>query len=90
MTSQGSKFWSAVSGLISGIFLIDMVAWLVSGEGLAELVGGGSDSPLVISIAERVTTIPDWAFYLVCVLAIIGLSAIMTISITASKKTWRH
>ncbi len=90
MTSQGSKFWSALSGLISGIFLIDMVAWLVSGEGIAELVGGGSDSPIVMSIAQHLTTIPDWSFYLVCVLAVIGLSAIMTMSVLVSVKTWRH
>lgn len=78
------RFWPAVSGLISGICLVDMVSYLVSGEGLGSLLtGGSSENPLVISIAERITVIPDWAFWIVCAASVVVLSAIMTLCIVS-------
>ena len=78
------KFWTVVSGIISGIFLIDMVSWIVSGNGIIRLiVGGGQDNPLVIAIAEHVTAIPDWAFWIVCALSVVVLSVIMTLCIVS-------
>lgn len=79
------KFWTVVSGIISGIFLIDMVSWIVSGSGIVQLAGGGGqDNPLVIAIAEHVTTIPDWAFWIVCAASVVVLSAIMMLSVVSS------
>ena len=73
------KLLSFVSIILSCVFLVDMISWLVSGTGLGELITGGTSSPLVISLAERITVIPDWAFYFVCALSVIVLSLIMTV-----------
>jgi len=78
------KWLSVFSGFLSGIFLVDMISCLVSGVGICEIVSGGSSSPLVISIASHLTVIPDWAFYLVCAISIVVLSALMSLCIVSA------
>lgn len=78
------RFLSVVSGVISGIFLMDMIVWLVSGQGLAQLLVGGEDNPLVISVAEHVADVPDWAFYVICAVSVVVLSAIMCLAVMSS------
>lgn len=79
------SFWTAVSGVISGVFLVDMVSFLVSGSGIVQLVTGGSqENPLVIAIAEHITAIPDWAFWLICAASVVVLSAIMCLAVSSS------
>lgn len=78
------SFWTGVSGIISGVFLIDMVSWLVSGQGLGELLVGGQDNPLVLAIAERVIDIPDWAFWIAVGASIVILSAIMCFAVMSA------
>ena len=75
------SFWSGVSGVISGIFLIDMAAWLVSGKGLGELVVSGQENPLVLAIVDRLVGIPDWAFWIAVGASIVILSGIMCLAV---------
>ncbi|MDY0237018.1 MAG: hypothetical protein RBR71_13415 [Gudongella sp.] len=78
------RFWAVVSGIISGVFLIDLITWLASGQGLGEMISGGPSSPLVIAIAGHLVDIPGWAFYTVCAVAVVVLSAIMCLAVMSS------
>ena len=78
------SFWTGVSGVISGIFLIDMAAWLVSGQGLGELFVNGQDNPLVLAIVDRIIGIPDWAFWIAVGASIVILSAIMCLAVMSA------
>ena len=78
------KWLAVVSGILSGVFLADMIAWLVSGVGLGELLSGGPSSPLVMAIASHLIAIPDWAFYLVCATSVVVLAVLMSLCIVSS------
>lgn len=78
------SFWTGVSGVISGVFLIDMAAWLVSGQGLGELFVSGQDNPLVLAIVDRLVGIPDWAFWISVGASIVVLSGIMCLAIMSA------
>lgn len=78
------SFWTGVSGVISGIFLIDMAAWLVSGKGLGELVVAGQENPLVLAIVDRLVGIPDWAFWIAVGASIVILSGIMCLAVMSA------
>ena len=78
------SFWSGVSGVISGIFLFDMVAWLVAGKGLGELVVSGQENPLVLAIVDRLVGIPDWAFWIAVGASIVILSGIMCLAVMSA------
>lgn len=78
------SFWTGVSGVISGIFLFDMVAWLVAGKGLGELFVSGQENPLVLAIVDRLVGIPDWAFWIAVGASIVILSAIMCLAVMSA------
>ena len=78
------SFWTGVSGVISGIFLFDMAAWLVSGKGLGELLSAGQDNPLVLAIVDRLVGIPDWAFWIAVGASIVVLSGIMCLAVMSA------
>ncbi|MDR1404112.1 MAG: hypothetical protein LBJ20_00895 [Candidatus Methanoplasma sp.] len=79
--------WLAViSAVLTGFLLLDTLFWIVSGAGIGEHISGGVDSPIVISIAERIGVIPDWAFWLAIGSSVLILSVILSLCITASMR----
>ena len=75
---------SVVSGVISGICLIDMVSYLVAGTGIVSLICDGEGNPVVLAIAEHIADVPDWAFYVICAVSVVVLSAIMCLAVMSS------
>jgi len=63
---------------------VDLITWLISGSGFGQLLSGGQDSPLVMSIASHIVAIPDWAFYAVCGVSVVLLSIILAVCIVCS------
>lgn len=78
------RWLSAVSGVISGLFLVDMAAYLVTGAGLVPLLIGGEGNPVVLAVAGHLGDMPDWLFVLVCTVSVIVLAAIMCLSVMSS------
>lgn len=78
------SFWTGVSGVISGVFLIDMIAWLFSGKGLGELFVEGQENPLVLAIVDRLVGIPDWMFWIAVGASIVVLSGIMCLAVMSA------
>jgi len=81
--NRSKLFWSFVSGLLSCVFLVDLLSWFVTGLGLGQVIAG-ANAPLIIAIAEHIMFIPEWAFYLVCAFSVIVLSVILSLCIVCS------
>lgn len=67
---------------MTAFFIIDSLAWLASGKGLAEEIGG-SQPPMLGAIARHLAWMPMWAFWSIVALAVVVLSTLIAVGIVA-------
>jgi len=82
MKKPFSKLLMAVGILLSAFFVLDFIAWVTTGDGLAEQIGGNR-SPFFGAIARHIAGMPQWLFWPLAALSVVVLSFLIALAIVS-------
>jgi len=64
------KFWSVVWIALSAFVFFDFISCIFMGGSIGEMLGGTS-SPVVVAIAEKITGMSSWVFWLLDLVSVV-------------------
>jgi hypothetical protein len=71
--------------VLTAFFILDFAAWVATGEGLAEQIGG-SQPALIGAIAHHIAGMPWWLFWPLLALCVVILSALIALAVVSMYK----